>query len=351
MRSITKREGGGVVPSPDGRQYLISQKDSKGIYQIYVGQRGFGQTPTCITCVERFGGPKVGRHKMMTGWHPSSRWIFLGIERDKYNRPPIVPDQIIEGWLQSGVWLDMWAADPTGRQWYRLTDFGGTMRAEGYTGPGFTPDGKRAVWAQLVGGNLVTDFFGVWQLVIADFREDRRIPSFAQIRDITPPGARWVEPGDFAPDGRSLLLTADVGLKDPQGMDQFVLDIQTGRLRNLTNSPGIWDEHGFFSPDGKKVFFMSSWPYKDEPQSHKTLSLKTEFMLMNADGSGLQQVTYFNVPGYPESNTRPGATRGQWSVAAIGVWAPDGRSISALNLFFPEYDAWDILFDGPCGRR
>jgi hypothetical protein len=33
-----------------------------------------------------------------------------------------------------------------------------------------------------------------------------------------------------------------------------------------------------------------------------TLSIKTEFMLMNTDGSGLQQLTHFRTPGYPESS-------------------------------------------------
>jgi hypothetical protein len=75
------------------------------------------------------------------------------------------------------------------------------------------------------------------------------------------------------------------------------------------------------------------------------LFLKTEFMLMDADGSNLQQLTHFNVPGYPESSTR-----GR-SVAAVGEWHPSGRSIRALNLFFPEYESWTITFKGPCGRQ
>jgi Tol biopolymer transport system component len=132
-------------------------------------------------------------------------------------------------------------------------------------------------------------------------------------------------------------------MSDPQGMDQFTLDITTGRVRNLTNSPDVWDEHGVFSPDGKKIFFMSSEPFKDNPLSHTVLFLKTEFMLMDRDGSHLQQLTHFNTPGYPESNPA-----NQGSVAANGAWNPDGLSISALNLFFPTYQTWSIGFSGRC---
>jgi hypothetical protein len=57
----------------------------------------------------------------------------------------------------------------------------------------------------------------------------------------------------------------------------------------------------------------------------------------------LQQLTHFNSPAYPESNAPY-----QGSVAASGVWRPDGASISALNLFFPIYQTWSIDFRGPC---
>src|SRR5215470_7975632 len=90
-------------------------------------------------------------------------------------------------------------------------------------------------------------------------------------------------------------------MPDAQGQDQWSLDLNTGALQQLTNTPTVWDEHGIYSPSGKKIIFMSSYPYRNDPNSSKTLSLKTEFMLMNADGSNLQQLTHFNVPGYSES--------------------------------------------------
>jgi hypothetical protein len=82
---------------------------------------------------------------------------------------------------------------------------------------------------------------------------------------------------------------------------------------------------------------MSSHPHQDDPKAGKTLSLKTEFMLMNSDGTGLQQLTHFNQPGYLESSKRG-------SVAANGVWSLDGKSVEVLNLFFPEYETWTIQF-------
>jgi hypothetical protein len=52
-------------------------------------------------------------------------------------------------------------------------------------------------------------------------------------------------------------------------------------------------------------------------------------------------VSHFNFPGYPESNPP-----NQGSVAANGEWNPNGQQISALNLFFPNYQTWTIAFNG-----
>jgi Tol biopolymer transport system component len=343
IADITRAPDGLVVWSPTGEQYIVNRKDAAGIYQLYVGTKGSSDV-TCITCTQRLNSPAVDRHKLQPHWHPSGKWIVLAGERENYDRPLISTPKLIEGWIQSGLWVNIYITRPDGSEWHQLSDFG-HQRGDGFTGVAFTPDGTKAVWAQIVDGNIFAHRFGRWELILADFPEDpSEVPSFTNFRNITPAGANWVEPGNFAPDGRLLLITADIGLSDAQGMDQFILDITTGSVRNLTNSPNLWDEHGVFSPDGEKILFMSSYPFRDSPFRHNVLFLKTEFMLMNKDGSSLRQLTHFNSSGYPESNTL-----GRGSVAANGEWAPDGRSVSVLNLFFPTYETWTINFKGSCG--
>ncbi|MCC6587063.1 MAG: ricin-type beta-trefoil lectin domain protein [Bryobacterales bacterium] len=339
-------ESGLTVWSPDGTQYLVNRVDAAGIPQIYVGQKG-GSPPICITCRERPNGPKPGKFKMQPRWHPSGRWIVLAAEQESYAAPFYVSPQIVEGWLQSGIWVDMYATTPDGSQWFKLQDFGPQNKADGYTGVAFTPDGTNAVWAQIVDGNVFAYGFGRWELMIAQFREVNGVPSLVNLRNITPPDTYWIEPGNFSPNGRDLLLTADQGFPNHakvEGQDQYVLDIHTGVMTNLTKSPAIWDEHGVYSPDGEKILFMSSYPYRSEPNSSTMLGLKTEFMTMDKDGSNLRQVTHFNVPGYQESSY-------SGSVAANGEWSPDGKSISVLNLFFPKYKSWQVEFEGNCGAR
>ena len=337
-------QGGLTVWSPDGRQYLVNKKDANGIEQIYVGNKG--SAALCITCTDKLNGPKATKFKMQPHWHPSGRWIILAVEQDSYSKPWFATPQMIEGWLQSGLFTDMYATTPDGSVWHKLEGFESPNVAAGFTGVALTPDGQQGVWAQIVDGNIFAYTFGRWELILADFQEVNGVPSFTNLRNITPSDTDWVEPGNFSLNGKDLVLTADRGFPDHskvEGQDQYVLDIYTGRITNLTKSPAIWDEHGVFSPDGNKILFMSSYPYRSNPWASTTLFLETEFMMMDKDGSNLRQISHFNQPGFPDFSYGG-------SVAANAQWSPDGTTLSALSLRFPNYLSWEITFAGSCGK-
>ena len=331
------------LASPDGHSFLINTDDQNGVFQVYIGHPG-DPTLTCLTNVQKPGGPKPERMKMQAHWHPSGKFIFMAVERDSYNTPPILglDRNYVKGILQTGVWTDMWAMTPDGETWFQLTHFQSGIPGipDGFTGPAFTNDGKRAVWSQIVDGNIFAYWpFGRWQLIRADYSDTGGTPQFTDLTDITPSGMYWNEPGNFSPDNVSVLLSGSVEA-DAEGMDQYILNIENGQLTDLTNSPTVWDEHGVFSPDGEKIIFMSAYPYRDDPNSSKTLTIKTEFMLMNKDGSGLTQLTHFLSPGYPESGTS--------GIAAAAFWH-DNYSATLSQLFFPDYAYWEIQFAIPPG--
>jgi Tol biopolymer transport system component len=341
---LTRAPDGLVVWSPNGKQYIVNKQDAAGTFQLYVGNAN--AAAVCITCTQKPNGPAPNLHKLQPHWHPSGEWIVLAGEMADFQPPVLSTPALILGWIQSGLWVNIYMTRPDGSQWSQLSNFVASQPPNGFTGVAFTPDGKKAAWAQIVDGNVFKYPFGRWQLILADYKETNGVPAFVNLRDITPAGALWVEPGNFAPDNKSLLITSDIGIADAQGMDQFILDITTGKVLNLTNSPTVWDEHGVFSPDGTKILFMSSYPFRSQPLSDWAIFLKTEFMMMNTDGSHLEQLTHFNYSGYPESDAPS-----QGSVAANGEWSPDGKSISALNLFFPNYQTWSMVFDAQCAHH
>jgi hypothetical protein len=331
-----------ITRSPSGLT-AFTQQDSNGIYQVYV--RRDGDESRCISCNTGGEAPRIDRNKPMISWHPSGQWLTVGVEENRHDNS-WMPASWQRGLLQSGIWLNLWVTTADGSRWYQITDFKKTPTnpSDGYVGVAFTPDGSKAVWAEIIDGNVFANAFGVWKLYTADFHVGGDgIPHFANRRDITPAGAKWVEPGNFSPDGKHILLSSDIGIDNAQGQDQWSLDINTGQIQNLTHSPNVWDEHGLYSPNGKKISFMSSYPYRHEPDSYRTLSLKTEFMLMSADGSHLQQLTHFNVPGYPES--QPART-----IAAVAGFIDEGSQLYATAMG-PNFSKtnWILTFEGRCG--
>jgi hypothetical protein len=337
--SVTLVKLGGMpgIYSPDSALYFINKLDKKGVYQVYIGKRG-DSTLQCISLDGPQGKHRTWkkRNKMQVQWHASGKFIICAVEWDDYPELHYTPHRTRLGLLQCGIWMDIYAVTPDGKSWYPLVK---TVR--GFTGPAFTTQGNRCAWAEARDtGDLRKDRFGIWRLKLAEFKITDGIPSITGIKDITPPGTNWVEPGNFAPDGVSLLITADQGLTDARGQDQYILNVNTGEMKNLTNTPNVWDEHGMFSADGSKIVWMSSYPYRSDPNSFRIIGIKTEFMIMNADGTGQQQLTHFCEKGYPEYGS---------GIAAVGVWAPDGKSISCITLLFPYYNCFLIKFNGACG--
>src|SRR5262249_40975689 len=163
------------------------------------------------------------------------RWIVTAVEEVNFTPPSWATADMVEGWLQSGLWVDMWATSPDGLTWFKLQDFGPANPADGFSGVAFTPNGLNGVWAQIVDGNIFAYTFGKWRLIMADFNEVNGVPSFTNLRDITPANTDWVEPGNFSPNGTDLVMTADTNFPDHSqvsGQDQFVLNVFTGQITN-----------------------------------------------------------------------------------------------------------------------
>jgi Tol biopolymer transport system component len=354
IQSIEKLGPRNVYVSPDGKKFVENKRDESGVYQVHVGDfdGSFGTlTSTCTTCTQVPGGPAPDAQKMMVVWHPSSEWLFVGAEFEHALPPWISPEQDV-GLMQCGLSLDMYAMKLDGSAWYPLTHHD-PAAGGGYTGPAVTPDGKRAYWAEIVDGNIFAYTFGKWRLMQADVVYDAQgVPSFTNTIDISPPDTNWIEPGNVSPDGKYLALTLDTGLAPDKaaGMDQWLLELETGAYTNLNGTPSEWDEHGIFAPNSKKVVFMSSHPYPAYDATTAPFGIFgfiSEFMMMDIDGSNLVQLTHYNEPGYPDS------TPDQTSVAAVAFFTPDGSQLVAAQLLtgagFPNQETWLITFAGRCG--
>lgn len=98
-----------------------------------------------------------------------------------------------------------------------------------------------------------------------------------------------------SPDGKTIVFTSD---KDGD-LDLYLMDTEGRNVRRLTDLPG-YDGGAFFSPDSKKICFRGFHPTEDAGLKEYRALLAQELVrpmvmelyVINADGTGLTQVTH-----------------------------------------------------------
>lgn len=129
----------------------------------------------------------------------------------------------------------------------------------------------------------------------------------------------------FSPDGNSVVLS----LSRSGNTDIYLMDLRTRRLRQLTTGPAI-DTAPSFSPDGSKIVFES-----DRGGSQ-------QLYVMNADGSGVQRISFdprnprsrYATPVWSPRGDLIAFTKMDEGKFRIGVMRPDGSGERVLT------DAW-----------
>ncbi len=313
----------------------FDRRDSTGVYQLYVGLPDTGNY-NCITCSPVPGAPLVDRHKIKPVWRPEGDFIVL--EGEMADHPLVnrrASDRVSEI-ISNGSWSDLYATTPDGRSWFKLTATS-SSGIDGVLLPTFSPDGSKLMWSRIVEHSSISNPFGVWKLMIADFVVTDGVPSLQNVRDITPPGARFIESHVFSPDGTHVMFAADINSSSPMSPDIWTLNLTTGQALNLTHD-SAWDEHAVYTLDGKHIVYMTSLPYPG-------VLLKTDLMIMNVDGTDKQPFSHFNVEGYPEFV--PGKSmpiRVSWNAngTRMAVTLQSGSS-------YPDRTLWMVGFAGACG--
>ena len=283
-------DGGDQDWSHSTGKLVFDRKDADGVYQLYVGDPDTGDF-ACISCSAHPGAPATNRQKSKAMWSPDGKFIVLEAEMDNHPLSKLPATGQFSELINNGVWNNIYATTPDGSQWFKLTDKS-TTGTNSALFPAFSPDGTKMMWSQMVKTPTISSPLGVWHLMIADFVVENAAPRLANIRDITPPGARFVESHVFSPDGRSVMFAADINSSSPLSTDIWTLNLTTGEALNLTHDKA-WDEHAVYTLDGQHIVYMTSLPYPG-------VTYKTDLMVMNLDGTDKRPFSHFNVEGYPE---------------------------------------------------
>lgn len=307
---VTIQEDGGRLDW-SARRNLIAFDRLNGRYLDVYTMTPDGGSERCLTCDRpQLPNKMIGN----PAWHPSGDFLVFQAQ-NSYRGFGRLTDYFANP--GAGINNDVWVMDADGRQFWQFTKV--PARIGGVLHPHFSPDGSKLLWSQRVsvrGGK-----WGVWSLRVADFAVVGAVPRISNERILQPGKQQKMhESHGFSRDGRSVLFSGNL----EQGQEEihadiYLLNLESGELRNLTNSADQWDEHAHFSPDGRTIVWMSS---RDQPYRLRAGRLRTDYWLMNADGSNKRRLTYFNQPGHPHYVPEGVA-------AADSAWSPDGSRLAA----------------------
>lgn len=311
VRVTTITTNGGRLDWSARRNLIAYDKLGKDdFFDIYT-MTPEGRQDTCLTCDKpQLPNKMIGN----PSWHPSGDYIVFQAQNRFRGFGRITNYFANPG---AGVNNDIWVMDAAGTKFWQLT------KVENRTGavlhPHFSADGSKLFWAQRVQRRGLGA--GIWSLRVADFAIVDGTPQIRRERVLQPGRQKEMyESHGFSPDGRWVIFSGNLEPRqDFIHADIYTLNLDTNELRNLTNTNDQWDEHGHFSPDGRTIVWMSS---KDQPYKLRAGDLKTDYWLMNPDGSNKRRLTYFNQKGHPHF-IEDGAA------AADSSWSPDGKRLAA----------------------
>jgi Tol biopolymer transport system component len=298
---------GGRLAWHHGRNLIAFDRAERGgDYQIYT-MRPDGSEERCLTCEQPAAPP---HHKGNPAWHPSGEYIVFIAEKASHRTASTKSTPGL------GIDNDVWLMTADGTRYHQLTNVGAGM---GVLHPHFSHDGSRVVWAERIderGG-----INGTWTIKLAGFVVEGQGPRLADVQDLRAGQPAFYETHGFSRDDRSILFSAtQESSRDLGGLDIYTLHLGTRELTRLTETPDDWDEHAHYSPDGRYIVWMSS---RDcGCNAHNVAQLRTDYWIMNADGSEKRRLSGFNVPGAPEY-------AGERVVVGDFAWGPDGRTLTA----------------------
>ncbi len=274
---------------------------ANGYYDIHT-MNPDGSNDRCLTCNI---ASLPNRHKGNPSFDYSGKWIVF--QAEKNNTSTLFDMFAAPG---SGLFNDVWMMDVKGTVFYQLTNV--PAMDSGVLHPHFNHAGTQITWAQYLGANPAP--LGLWEVQVANLVYTAGVPSLHNTQSYQfGPMPRFYETHGFSLDDKSIYVCAN---PDPAqtyyGADIYVFTPSTGAYVNLTNTPDDWDEHADLSPDGTQIVWVSSTGI------HLSVGNETtDYWIMNVDGSNKRRLTWFNNPGYPESQTSSVA-------AASSAWSPDG---------------------------
>ena len=290
--------GGRVTWGIQNNLLAFDSLNANGYYDVYTS-RPDGTNVVCLTC----GATQLPAYnKGNPEWHPQNQFLAVQIQT-----VAAIPTDSDFSFYTPGVGVgnDLYIMDAAGQNYWPVT-----QGAKGVLHPRFSHDGTKLLWVQRGDGNF-------WNLMLGDFAVVNGAPLVTNIQAL-PPCANndFCETGGFTTDDSTVLFTGNLDGQPTDGIDIYSYNLTTGVLTNLTNSPNNWDEFATAMPNSNKIVWMTG--------AYSLISgLKTDYWMMDADGSNKVQLTFFN------DSEAPSWALGFGVSCAKFNWSPDGTQMAS----------------------
>lgn len=310
---IINENGGRVDWDRSGSNLIVFDRmGSDGYFDIWTMQPD-GSEQRCLTCGKE---ELTQKHIGNPVWHPSGKFIVF--QAQKQETPKYIDPKCTPG---AGVLNDLWCMSSDGNNFWKLYGVKDEIskHSGGLLHPHFSNNGEIIIWSERIKDN--GRIFGEWIIKIADFVVAGNNPKLMNIETINPsPVSSFYETHSFSPDGRYFLFTGN----QEGGLDIYEYDLVAKKTRRLTYNPKVWDEHAHYTTSGRKIIWMSN---EGLPMQKKPFQLKTEFWVMDRDGQGKKQLTFFNFSQHSHYMGK------KFTVAADSAWSPDGTKLIGLLIY------------------
>ncbi|NNF02293.1 MAG: hypothetical protein HKN22_06380 [Bacteroidia bacterium] len=263
----------------------------------------------CLTCNVP-GLPQ--KNNGNPAWHPGGDWIAFQSEKQNHGGTSEFSTP------SKGVFNDLWIISTDGTKVHQLTDYANNPN-NGVLNPVFSPDGTKIAWSRLLvtASAIPKEIYGQWRIEIANFSVVNDTPRVSNIITTIPGDNVYYAIHGFSPDGQHLLFSSNMyTLQPPPVASQlFRLKVSDQSWEALTDAG--YNEHASYVPHWDKIIWGTD--LENDPGN--------DYWLMNTDGTNKERLTFFNFPGYFESQPGP-----CW--AGDMAWHPSGKWM----MFYVEKD-------------
>ncbi|MCP5433598.1 MAG: PD40 domain-containing protein [Alphaproteobacteria bacterium] len=299
------------------QKIAFDRRNGDGYFDVWLANSdGTGQADLTTGLVGFFGLP--GKHTGCPAYHPAGDWIAF--QAQKAVVPGYLDNLCVPG---AGLLNDLWVVRQNGTGLKKIVNIPGGFLTDvnAILHPHFNHAGNKIFWAQRIAGSNTNDQ-GKWVLKIGNFNASNpQTISSPTTYDPFPGQDRFYESHGFSLDDQYVFFTVGTNTN----YDIYRMKLSDGSLTNLTpSSDGVWDEHSILSPNGQKIVWVSS---QGLTWTQDPFDLETEFWLMNADGSGKTQLTFFNTPGHAH---RTAIGNPDFAACADSAWKSDGTQFIGL---------------------